>query len=39
MFWCLEKEIREAWNRQREGKEKIVVGTDEEEAAAQVTSD
>lgn len=29
----LEKEIREAWGKQKEGQEKIVVGNDEEEAA------
>jgi hypothetical protein len=27
----LEKEIREAWGKQKEGKEKIVVGPQEEE--------
>lgn len=31
----LEKEIREAWNKQKEGKEKIVVGPQEESAIAE----
>jgi len=35
----LEKEIRDAWNQQKEGKEKIVVGTDEEKAGSIVESD
>ncbi len=36
---ALEKEIRDAWSKQKEGKEKIVVGPQEEEEPAQVTSD
>ncbi|MBI2017467.1 recombinase RecA [Candidatus Daviesbacteria bacterium] len=32
----LEKEIREAWGKQKEGKEKIVVGPQEEEGAGTV---
>jgi recombination protein RecA len=35
----LEKEIRDAWNQQKLGKEKIVVGQDEEGAAALTESE
>lgn len=35
----LEKEIRDAWNKQKEGKEKIVVGNDEEKDADLAESD
>ncbi len=34
---ALEKEIRDAWNKQKEGKEKIVVGPQEEASSVQET--